>query len=47
VFQDELQANLNYLIDEHSSEGSWDHVLSWSEFYPQELDKEKIGGAVA
>lgn len=30
------KANIDYLIDEQSSEGSWDPAWSWSDFYPQE-----------
>lgn len=43
MLQDELQANLNYLIDEQSSDGTWDPVRSGSDLYAEEWDKVIIG----
>ncbi len=41
LLQDEVQANLDYLIDEQTPEGSWDPVWSWGELYPADWKRAK------
>ncbi len=42
LLQDEVQANLDYLIDEQMPEGSWNPVWSWGDFYPADWEKAKL-----
>ena len=42
LLQAEVQLNLDYLIDEQSSEGSWDPVWDWGEFYPADWEQARL-----
>jgi hypothetical protein len=42
LLRDEVQANLDYLIDEQTPEGSWDPVWSWGDAYPADWEQARL-----
>lgn len=41
LLADDIQVNLDYLIEQQSSDGTWEPTWSWGEFYPAEWVQAK------
>ena len=42
LLQDDLQAQLDYVIDRQTAQGTWEPTWTWGDFYPQVWEQAEL-----